>query len=242
MTMPLAAVRFALGCCFASSLLVAAATAQQPADEPVLRGHLAPVLMGVFTPDGQRAITASSDETARLWDLQSRAEVRQYTGHTGPLFCLALSADGRTLVTGAQDNTARLWDVPQTKPIFWLAGHEGAVSGLALSTDGRSIASVGVDKRLRLWDMTKLPTSIAANSPPIDPATLSKQLASHENHATAVAYRSDGNLVATADDHGRVVFWSPYLDEPQGQVEGSPVTSLAFTATTNSSSPPTATA
>jgi len=232
MTKPQARVGFALGGCFAVCLLVAAATAQQVTDEIVLSGHLAPVLMGVFTPDGERAITASSDETARLWDLQSRTEVRQYTrqytGHTGPLFCLALSADGRTLVTGAQDNTLRVWDVPQTKPIFWLAGHDGAASGLALSTDGRSIASVGVDKRLRLWDTTKLPKSIDANSQPLDPAALSKQLAAQEHPATAVAYRTDGNLIATADDHGRVVLWSPFLDQPQGQVEGSPITSLAF--------------
>ncbi|MDA1054578.1 MAG: WD40 repeat domain-containing protein [Planctomycetota bacterium] len=228
MTKPLAAVRLALCCCSTMSLLAAAAAAQQATDEIVLRGHLAPVLMGVFTPDGERAITASSDETAKLWDLQSRAEVRQYTGHTGPLFCLALSADGRTLVTGAQDNTLRVWDVPQTKPIYWLAGHGGAAAGLALSTDGRSIASVGVDKKLRLWDTTKLPTSIDVNSQPIDPAALSKQLAAHEHPATAVAYRNDGNLTATADDHGRVVFWSPYLDQPQGQVEGSPITALAF--------------
>lgn len=221
MTKPLAAVRFALQCCIAFSLVVAEAAAQQATDENVLRGHLAPVLMGVFMPDGERAITASSDETAKLWDLQSHAEVRQYTGHTGPLFCLALSADGRTLVTGAQDNTLRVWDVPQTKPNFGLAGHEGAATGLALSSDGRSIASVGVDKRLRLWDATKLPTST-------DPASISKQLAAQEHPLVAVAYRNDGNLIATADDHGRVTTWSPYLGQPQGQVEGVPVTSMAF--------------
>ncbi|MEO8498596.1 MAG: hypothetical protein ABI614_26335, partial [Planctomycetota bacterium] len=194
MTKPQTIADHVMGCCFVLSLLPVIAAAQQAADEPVVRGHLAPVLMGVFTPDGERAITVSSDQTARLWDLQSRTEVRRYTGHTGPLFCVALSTDGRTLVTGAQDNTLRVWDVPQTKPNYWLAGHEGSAVGLAVSVDGRSIASVGVDGRLRLWDTTKLPTASGASGKPIDPATVSKQLAAHADHATAVAYRADGNL------------------------------------------------
>ena len=52
------------------------------ADSGLLRGHLAPVLMGVFTPDGDRAVTVSSDETVRVWDLQTAQEIRRYTGHT----------------------------------------------------------------------------------------------------------------------------------------------------------------
>ena len=184
--------------------------------------------MGVFTPDDLRAVTASSDDTARLWDLQSFSEVRQYKGHTGPLYCLALSADGRTLVTGAQDNTLRLWDVPQTRPLVWLAGHQGVATSVALSADGRQAISVGAEKTPRLWDAAKLPVFNLSSQQPIDLTTFSKSLAAHEFPCTAVAYRGDGNLFATADDHGRIVFWSPYLDEPQGQVESSFVTSLAF--------------
>ncbi len=204
------------------------ACAQQPTESGVLRGHLAPVLMGVFTPDDLRAVTASSDDTARLWDLQTFSEVRQYKGHTGPLYCLALSANGRTLVTGAQDNTLRLWDVPQTRPLVWLPGHPGGASNLALSADGRQVVSVGIDKAPRVWEATKLPPFNVSSPQPVDLSPFSKPLAAQEFPGTAVAYRGDGNLFATADDHGRIAFWSPYLDEAQGQVESSQVTSLAF--------------
>jgi WD40 repeat protein len=204
------------------------AVGQQPTESGVLRGHLAPVLMGVFTPDDLRAVTASSDDTARLWDLQSFSEVRQYKGHTGPLYCLALSADGRMLVTGAQDNTLRLWDVPQTRPLVWLAGHQGNSNSMALSADGRQVVSVGAEKSSRLWEATKLPTNATTNPQPADLTAFSKLLASHDFACTAAAYRGDGNLFATADDHGRIIFRSSYLDEPQGQVEGAHVTSLAF--------------
>ncbi len=84
--------------------------------------------MGVFTPDGNQAITVSSDETVRLWNLETRQELRSYPGHTGPLFCLALSRDGRTLVTGSFDNTLRVWDVPLGKPIVRVKAHEGSAA------------------------------------------------------------------------------------------------------------------
>ncbi len=57
------------------------------ADRGVLQGHLAPVLMGAFTPDGDRAVTVSSDETVRLWDVKTGHEIRRYKGI--PVRCTA---------------------------------------------------------------------------------------------------------------------------------------------------------
>ncbi|HBJ33682.1 MAG TPA: hypothetical protein DDZ51_02745 [Planctomycetaceae bacterium] len=212
--------------CGLSVALSAAALVAQPASKTIeLNGHLSAITMGVFTPDGLRAITASTDETARLWDLQNQQEIRQYLGHTGPLYALAISGDGQTLVTGAQDNTVRLWDVPQVKPISRVDGHEGATTGLQRTTDGRWLASIGVDRRLRLWDLAK----VKATDPLADASTLSTSFLGHDASLTAVAIRGDGNLLATADQTGRVRLWSPFLEQPQGQFDtGVPIISLAF--------------
>jgi len=203
--------------------------AQPASDAVALHGHLSAITMGVFTPDGNRAITASTDETARLWNLQNQQEIRKYVGHTGPLYALAISGDGQTLITGAQDNTVRLWDVPQVKPIAWFNGHEGATTGLAATTDRRSIASVGVDRRLRLWDLSKVKPNWNGANPVADAGTVSKSFVGHDAPLTAVAIRGDGNLLATADQTGRVGLWSPFVDQSQGQFEaGVPIISLAF--------------
>jgi WD40 repeat protein len=34
-----------------------------------LRGHEVPVLNAAFSPDGTRIVTASSDNTAQVWDV-----------------------------------------------------------------------------------------------------------------------------------------------------------------------------
>ncbi len=35
------------------------------------------------TPDGQRAVSASSDQTLKVWELASGRELRTLTGHYG---------------------------------------------------------------------------------------------------------------------------------------------------------------
>jgi WD40 repeat protein len=204
---------------------------QPETDEPgVLRGHLAPVLMGAFTPDGERAVTVSSDETVRLWDLKTGKEIRQYKGHTGPLYCMALSGDGRMLVTGAQDNTLRLWDVPQPRPVLLMAGHQGAAGGLAVSPDGRMVVSGGADKAVRLWMTDAVAKSVAGMKPQLALGSDYFLRAGHQGAVTAAAWRNDSAYFATADAEGRINVWSPFIDAAQGEIgrHTGGVTGLAF--------------
>ncbi len=199
-------------------------------DSGLLRGHLAPVLMGVFTPDGDRAVTVSSDETVRVWDLQTAQEIRRYTGHTGPLYCLAISGDGRTLVTGAQDNTLRVWDVPQARAVLALTGHQGDAAGLAISPDGRSVVSGAADKAVRLWSLDEAAKSVAAQKPQFAAGSDFQLRTGHRAAVTAAAWRNDAAYFATGDADGRVLVWSPYLETSQGEVgvHAGGVTGLAF--------------
>jgi WD40 repeat protein len=55
-------------------------------------------------------LTASDDETARLWDPATGDCRRTLTGHTGQVIGVAFSPDGRLLATASVDETARLWN------------------------------------------------------------------------------------------------------------------------------------
>jgi WD40 repeat protein len=51
------------------------------------------------TPDGRRAVSASEDNTLRVWDLESGKKLALLTAD-GPVASCAVSLDGRTIVAG----------------------------------------------------------------------------------------------------------------------------------------------
>jgi hypothetical protein len=84
-----------------------------------LIGHTDTVIGASFSPDGQRVVTASVDETARVWDVSgARAPVPPVvlSGHTGEVISASFSPDGKQVLTASWDKTARVWDVSGAIP------------------------------------------------------------------------------------------------------------------------------
>ena len=55
-------------------------------------------------------MTTSNDQTAKVWDARTGAEVLNLKGHTGPVFSASFSPDGSRLVTASADETVKVWD------------------------------------------------------------------------------------------------------------------------------------
>ena len=58
---------------------------------------------------GARIVTASADQTARVWDARSGQELLSLRGHTDSVLSAAYSPDGARIVTASADQTARVW-------------------------------------------------------------------------------------------------------------------------------------
>ncbi len=104
-------------------------------------------------PDGRRALTGSSDNTARLWDLETGKELRRLVGHTSVVTSVAVLPDGRRALTGSWDHTARLWDLETGQELRSLVGHSAVVSSVAVLADGRRALTGSDDNTARLWDL-----------------------------------------------------------------------------------------
>jgi WD40 repeat protein len=139
-----------------------------------------------FSPDGHLVATASSDKTARLWDIATGETVRILAGHTEDVWGCAFSPDGQLLATASHDKTARLWDVAAGETVRILAGHTDGLACCAFSPDGQLLATVSSDKTARLWDLGR-----AARGETV------RTLEGHRGDVRGCAFSPDGQLLAT---------------------------------------------
>jgi F-box and WD-40 domain protein MET30 len=93
-------------------------------------------------------ITGSYDRTARVWNLETGAEIRCMRGHTRAV--RALQFDAAKLVTGSMDRTLRVWDWRTGRCLKTLEGHADGV--VCLNFDKDVLASGSVDTTVKVWN------------------------------------------------------------------------------------------
>jgi hypothetical protein len=126
-------------------------TGEQTAE---LTGHQGAIAAVAQTLDGQKAITASWDQTVRVWDLTTGTTERVLRGHTEVVTCVAVAADGLTLVSGSRDRTVRLWDLSRDEAITTFAEHDASVEAIAISPDNPPVlASSDARGAVQIWHL-----------------------------------------------------------------------------------------
>jgi hypothetical protein len=118
------------------------------------RRHSASVRSAAYSPDGARIVTASDDQTARVWDAASGTELLSLRGHSDRVLSAAYSPDEARIVTASDDRTARVWDAASGEELLSLRGHTNRVNSAAYSPDGARIVTASVDRTARVWPST----------------------------------------------------------------------------------------
>ncbi|CAE6490210.1 unnamed protein product [Rhizoctonia solani] len=166
---------------------------------------------------GKMLFSASDDGSIRLWDLNLRTCVRQFTGHVGQVQSIRLvMLDGGcgdddkqarqqekdekkqedkngpvpVLISGSLDNTIRIWDVESGKARKTLFGHiEGVWS---VQSDKLRVVSASHDRTIKVWNHGD--------------GTCVATLVGHRGAVTCLAL-GDDKIVSGSDD-GDIRVWS----------------------------------
>jgi WD40 repeat protein len=119
-----------------------------------LQGHTEGINGIAFSPDGNRALSASHDHTIRVWDLKTGKELHCLKDQQDSVVCgVAFSPNGKRALSGGADQVVRLWDAETWKELRHFEGHGYCVRRVAFSADGRRAVSGGDDGNVLLWDL-----------------------------------------------------------------------------------------
>ena len=108
-----------------------------------------------FNPDYKNhpsLVTASRDNTARLWKLPSCEPIGDPMPHSGWVASASFSADGQWVVTASYDHSARVWSAYNAKPASPPLWHSSAIYRAHFnSQDPPLVTTASFDHTARIW-------------------------------------------------------------------------------------------
>jgi WD40 repeat protein/serine/threonine protein kinase len=146
-----------------------------------------------FRSDNSRLLSASSDHTIKLWDIQEHRPLAVLKGHRGVVSSLAISPDGRTAASASDDHTVKFW---RTEPLpdADVLHLTNWVRTTAFSPDGRWLMAGDWGGLMCIWDLT------------------GKQAAhtflAHTFGVCQALFSKDGKRLITAGDDQLVKIWN----------------------------------
>jgi WD40 repeat protein len=182
-----------------------------------------------FSPDGRQVVTASSDGVARVWD-EANGQLLRTLGTPGhdSLQTAAFSPDGKSVVTASAGGLVRVWSAVTGRQIALLTAPEAGsspVRSAALNPSG-TMAVTGSQ-----WGTVTIWKAPAPHSGTSDWKQVNVISMPEGDAVNAVAFSSDGNRIATANQSGGAYVWDFPSGDPEGEAvsgRGEPLTNVMF--------------
>lgn len=152
-------------------------------DMNMTKGHISEVTSGTWHPHNyDLCVTAGTDSTLRIWDVNVRNKQRDVIVHKSKLAGSAgrsrmtavtwgsqVEGGNTLLVAAALDGSLVMWggDGPYTRPSAEISQAHASntwTSGIDISADGRLVVTRGGDDTIKLWDTRKFKQPVNTTS------------------------------------------------------------------------------
>lgn len=123
--------------------------------DELVSGHRSETTSPVFSPDGQLLLTGSSDQSSRLWSVDSGRSAAEALHYPAGVWSTAYGPRGDVMAIGRQDGMIELIDPRSGQTVGTLPGHTAGVAALSFSPTGSEIMSGSFDGTIRRWSVSE---------------------------------------------------------------------------------------
>ncbi|TPX35009.1 hypothetical protein SmJEL517_g02468 [Synchytrium microbalum] len=145
--------------------------------------------------DGKWIVSGSSDNTVRVWDLETAMVLSVLEGHTSRIWDVASSRSGARVASASGDGTVKIWDMKLSTRLCLqtLKGAVGDVYAVKFHPSGTHVATGGYDRAVRLYDLER---GVAV-----------KTFTGHQLSVSRTVFSPLGNLIVSGSKDSTIRFW-----------------------------------
>ncbi|KAK9468279.1 WD40-repeat-containing domain protein [Lipomyces arxii] len=183
-----------------------------------LKGHDHTISSVRFFQDGDRLVSASRDNTLRIWEVKTGYCNRTIMGHTDWIKAVAPTLDGGLILSTGADHTARVTDPSTGECKLVVQAHEHVIDCLAVAprssykyvaamtelqqeppvtSEFEYFATGSRDRTVKIWDSF---------------GNLIKTLEGHDNWVKSVVFHPGGKYILSAGDDRTIRCWDLVQD------------------------------
>ena len=162
------------------------------------QGHFDAMNALVYTPDGQRVVTAADDGKIKVWDTESGFCVVTFTEHSSGVTACEFTKKGNVLFTASLDGSVRAWDLVRYRNFrTFTAPTRLSFSCMAVDPSGEVVAAGSLDSfDIHIWS--------------VQTGQLLDRLAGHEGPVSALAFTPDGGQLISGSWDRTARIWSVF--------------------------------
>jgi len=193
-------------------------------DMNMTKGHVSEITSGTWHPtNGDRFITAGTDSTLRIWDINLRTKQADIIVHksrqagsagrsrmTAVAWGSAVEGTNSMLVAAALDGSLLMWggEGPYHRPAAEIKeAHKSETwtSGIDMSSDGRLVVTRGGDDTVKTWDTRKFKTPIT---------TIAHPSTSQQYPSSNIIFAPNSSAILTGSPTGDLHILNPATLQP----------------------------
>jgi len=160
------------------------------------QGHFDAMNSLVYSPDGQRIVTAADDGKIKVWDVESGFCIVTFTEHTSGVTACEFAKKGSVLFTASLDGSVRAWDLIRYRNFRTFTAPERlSFTCMAVDPSGEVIAAGSIDSfDIHIWS--------------VQTGQLLDRLSGHEGPVSSLAFAPDGSVLVSGSWDRTARIWS----------------------------------